>query len=406
MKENNNISAGNLILISTVLLGCIAMFIYPSVSLNAARNGIGLWFNSVLPALLPFFICSNFLSSVGIPKLIGKFFEPLFEHMYHVPGSASFVFLMSIMSGYPVGPKIISDMRKGQIISKSEAQRMLAFCSTSGPLFMLGAVGAGMFGNAAAGWIIAVSHYLGAVFNGFAYRFYGKIEIKDKAINYKIDIRKIFNEYKNERNNSAQLVKIFTDAMIGSFKTLAVICGYIVLFSMAADFLTIIRFFELTAAFMSELFSFINPDYLSAFLKGFLEMTIGCSEISKISGENIYAGCILCAMLISWSGISVHAQVASILSSTDISGSFYILTKATHSLFSGLIAFAAAPFILKNNGITAFAFGFDFNKSFESFFYKLLFSAEMVVMLIILLFVLAAASWLISCLSKKNHFVD
>ena len=38
---------------------CILMVIFPQVAMDSARKGISLWASSVLPALLPFFICAN-----------------------------------------------------------------------------------------------------------------------------------------------------------------------------------------------------------------------------------------------------------------------------------------------------------------------------------------------------------
>jgi len=48
-----------------------------------------------------------------------------------------------------------------------------SFCSTSGPLFMIGAVAVGMFKNPLLGPLIALSHYLGALTVGLIFRFYG-----------------------------------------------------------------------------------------------------------------------------------------------------------------------------------------------------------------------------------------
>ena len=52
--------------------------------------------------------------------------------------------------------KLIGDFGKSEIITLHDAKRMLTFCSTSGPLFMLGAVGAGMLSSPAAGAVIAL----------------------------------------------------------------------------------------------------------------------------------------------------------------------------------------------------------------------------------------------------------
>ena len=113
-----------------------------------------MWMTDVLPALLPFFICANFLQNIGIMRYLK---------------SGVFPFVMSVLSGYPMGAKIIGDLRRRGEISLSEAKRLVSFCSTSGPAFMMGAVGVGMLGSAVGGAVIAAAHYIGAAVNGILY---------------------------------------------------------------------------------------------------------------------------------------------------------------------------------------------------------------------------------------------
>ena len=150
-------------------IGCLVMMAFPSIALNAAQKGITLWASSVLPALLPFFICANFMTALGLPVYIGRIFEKPFQKLFGAPGVSAFIFSISITSGYPMGAKLIGDFGRSGAVSRSEARRMLTFCSTSGPLFMLGAVGAGMLASPAAGAVIALSHYFGALLNGLLF---------------------------------------------------------------------------------------------------------------------------------------------------------------------------------------------------------------------------------------------
>ncbi len=94
--------------------------------------------------------------------------------LFNLPGIAAFPFSMSIISGYPTGSKIIASLRKDNLITKTEGERMLVLSSTSGPpLFMLGAVTVGMFNNLKlAPLILYPPHYLGAITMGFLFRFY------------------------------------------------------------------------------------------------------------------------------------------------------------------------------------------------------------------------------------------
>lgn len=66
------------------------MVIFPTIALYSARKGISLWISNVLPALLPFFICANFLQNIGVIRLFK---------------SGVFPFAMSVLSGYPMGAK-------------------------------------------------------------------------------------------------------------------------------------------------------------------------------------------------------------------------------------------------------------------------------------------------------------
>ena len=63
-------------------------------------------------------------------------------------GPGAFPFIMSVLSGYPMGAKVVGDLKRSGEITLREAKRLMSFCSTSGPAFMAGAVGAGMLGSA------------------------------------------------------------------------------------------------------------------------------------------------------------------------------------------------------------------------------------------------------------------
>ena len=56
-------------------------------------------------------------------------------------GSGAFALAMGITSGYPVGAKVASDLYKDKLCSKIEAERLIAFTNSSGPLFVIGAIG-------------------------------------------------------------------------------------------------------------------------------------------------------------------------------------------------------------------------------------------------------------------------
>lgn len=285
---------------------CVFMVIFPQMAVFSAQKGISLWAGSVLPALLPFFICANFLNYMGAVKVI----KP-----------SLFPFVMSILSGYPMGAKIINDMRKDNTITKLEARRLISFCSTSGPTFMIGAVGVSMMGSATAGIVIAVSHYLGAIVNGIIYSHFLKGERSQKAAGAK--------------NHGQNLLEVFTEAIISAFKSLAIILAYIVLFMFITDIMH-----------MSGMFSIIDFPPLKAVTKGFFEMTVGCGALAECAGLSLSWKCILSTAVLSWGGLSIIGQSMSMLSGSGISLPYFLLTKATHCVLAAIIAFFLASCVL------------------------------------------------------------
>ena len=87
-------------------------------------------------------------------------------------GIGAYAFIMGIISGYPVGAKIVTEFRKNADCSKAEAERLLAFTNNSGPLFIIGTVGVSMFGNTLIGLLLFITHILSCIIVGFLFRFW------------------------------------------------------------------------------------------------------------------------------------------------------------------------------------------------------------------------------------------
>lgn len=293
---------------TVTVMCCILMVIFPTIALCSARKGISLWVSNVLPALLPFFICANFLQNIGVTS----FFR-----------SGGFPFAMSVLSGYPMGAKIVGDLKRDGDISLNEAKRLMSFCSTSGPAFMVGAVGAGMLGSGFLGGIIAVSHYAGALVNGIVYtRMLGKDAARETLIN-------------GRSQPACGMQEAFTEAIIMSFRSLGIVLAYIVLFMLVTDLLH-----------MCGGFSLVESQSLRAVVKGFFEMTVGCGAVAECTQLTGSVKCILCSAIMSWGGLSVLGQSMSMLSGTGITVRYLFMSKLTHSIFAAAAAFIISIFVL------------------------------------------------------------
>ena len=123
-----------------IMLLLICIICFSKSSLETARNSFMLWVNSVVPSLLPFFICIELLKQTNFMEVVGKALNPIMYPLFNVPGAGAFALAMGITSGYPVGAKVAKDLYKDGLCTKTEAERLISFTNSSGPLFIIGAV--------------------------------------------------------------------------------------------------------------------------------------------------------------------------------------------------------------------------------------------------------------------------
>ena len=76
-------------LIIPLLIGLFNVFliIFPREVLGAAREGLILWFNTVLPSLLPFVVGINLLKAMGFIRFVGELISPLTAKLFGVSGA-------------------------------------------------------------------------------------------------------------------------------------------------------------------------------------------------------------------------------------------------------------------------------------------------------------------------------
>lgn len=118
----------------------ISLIIFSKSNIGSVKLGLNLFINSILPSLLPFFIATELLSSTNIIQIIGKLLNRFMRPIFNLPGEGAYAFLIGFISGYPVGAKIVTNLRETGFCTKNEGERMLALCNNSGPLFILGSV--------------------------------------------------------------------------------------------------------------------------------------------------------------------------------------------------------------------------------------------------------------------------
>lgn len=289
-----------------ILVGIIIILfvVFPGIIGRGAKFGLILWFHTVLPALLPFMVLSNFMIKQEITGGVGRVSYPLLKRVFGLSRAGCYPAVIGFLSGYPIGAKTAAQLYRENRISKEEAQYLLSFCNNTSPMFLIDYIGIHCMGlkiPAMLLFIIFLSGWLGSFFSGRK-RFYQQSD------------KKLVLPCCQKQTVIASLDESILDA----FLTITKIGGYIILFSILAQL-------------VSELLQ------VSAIIKyigiGILEITTGGAVISEICAEEEFMNSILIG-LCAFGGLSSIAQTASVMVGTDLSIGKYLLAKIRQTVFA------------------------------------------------------------------------
>ena len=353
-------------IIFVVITMCLVIF--SKSNLTAAKNGLILWATCVVPSLFPFFVITNLLSHTKVVSFTGKLLDRFMRPLFNVPGIGGFAFVMGLISGYPVGAKVVSDFRQEGLVTKDEGERMLAFTNNSGPLFIISSVGISLFGDTTTGLLLLCTHVLACITVGI---MLGKFSKKsDEEFRAKIIISQrnnthfIENSLHNKttnRNNSVSnfsatksqnvtfknLGEILGNSINNSISTILMIGGFVVIFSVIISILNQTHALDFLSKFFNPILAFLGFDlnFAKPLLSGILELTNGVNLISGVHIKAISQNVILCAFLLGFGGFSVLLQVFSIVAKTDLSMKKYFIGKFMQGIFAAIYTFLALKFI-------------------------------------------------------------
>ena len=345
MKKSAYLDYANTYLLAVIAISLtVSMVFFPEDAFAAALKGLDVWWSIVFPALLPFFIGSELLIGLGVVHFMGILLEPLMRPVFNVPGVGSFVMAMGLASGFPIGSILTSRLRRQELCSKVEGERLMSFTNTADPLFMFGAVAVGMFGLPQVGVTIAAAHYLSSLTTGILLRFYGRNRPNTPEVKIRgnIILKALQTLYDERKKDGRPLGKLMGDAVLNSVNTLLLIGGYIILFSVIIRILTtigIVAIMARGATFILAPFGF-DPLLTPAIISGFFEVTLGCQLAADASAATpLVQKVMVASAVIAWSGLSVHAQVASIISGTGMKILPFIAARSLHAVLAAFYAF-------------------------------------------------------------------
>lgn len=327
-KQINKLRLFDIFCTFFVFFVMILLLLNPKKYTGGTIGGIKLFFYSVLPGLFPFMLLTKILTELGVVVKLCTKLDKFSYKVFGTNGLGCYAFIMSILSGYPIGAKIIGDLFSKNLITESEAKNMSVFCTTSGPIFVIGAVGTIMFGSYKIGLIMYFSHIISSLFLGIIFNFFTS---KNKINNTKICIL--------TANSSKNIINLCINDTISS---LFIVCAYITIFYLLGEILTGLNVFVFLTKIISPVFKILNIDsnYLLGLFYGLLEVTRGAKTLSIFADE---ISIIISTGLISFSGISIIFQSMTFLKTAKIKMHKFVFSKLIHSILSMIICF----FILK-----------------------------------------------------------
>lgn len=285
----------------------LLMLVFSDGARSGIVNGLYLTVDSVIPSLFLFTALSVMISKL---VFITKPDKPRTDSKFGIKDA--YLWILTAVSGYPVGAKIINGLYKDGTISRKKALKMITYSVNAGPAFIITTVGQYVFRSKSDGLRLFVCLMLSnllltVVANIIPDRFFDKQSHKKASIS----ASQMFMSKHNE-----SFAEIFTNSIVNAGQTMLTLSFFVVFFSG-----------------LSGILQSINIPFVYNLAK-LSEVTIGIQSCKK--SELTTA-----AFLLGFSGISVIFQVLSAAKDIKIPLSHLVFSRVAHGLLSSAITKAS-----------------------------------------------------------------
>ncbi|MCJ8014352.1 sporulation integral membrane protein YlbJ [Paenibacillus sp. KQZ6P-2] len=333
----------------------LLMILFPGAYLESALRGLAIWWDILFPSLFPFFIISEMMLGFGVVHLLGTLMDPLMKPLFRIPGSGGFVAAMGYVSGYPIGAKLTAKLWEQNMITRDEGERLVAFTTSSDPIFLIGAVSVGFFHDSKIAVILAAAHYGGGFLIGILMRFHGQQKTGSGVSNGlgPTPERAMDSAKKGGRVQSAfaamhqarmqdgrSIGEMLRQAVESSLKLIIVVGGLVVFFSVFLELLTQAGVMKSLYLILDKILTAVGfPASLSeALIGGLFEVTLGARSAGEAAASvPLPYKAAAAAFILSWGGLSVHAQIASILHATNLRYLPFMIARLIHAILAAVL---------------------------------------------------------------------
>lgn len=252
--------------------GMLFLILDAQTALAGMRSGIELCLLTLIPSLFPFFILSILLTGDLLGSRL-KIVHPI-GRLCGIPQGAESLLAVGFLGGYPVGAQNVTLAYRQGSISRSDAERMLAFCNNAGPAFLFGIIGSA-FDSTWAVWGLWGIHIASALIVAMA--------LKPAAFGATAKVP--------ERNIT------LSRALHQSLAVMAQVCGWVIVFR------TILTYLD-------RWFLWLLSGDAKIVFSGILELANGCIQLRSLENEGMRF--IAASGLLALGGLCVFFQTSSV----------------------------------------------------------------------------------------------
>lgn len=299
---------------------CLILFLFLTIELIVSselimvtiKEAIHLWFYKVVPALLPFFLFSNFLMNYGFIEITSEFAKPIMS-FFKLNENAAFILMMSMLTGSPGNAFYIKEALKKGKLNEKEATKILMISQFASPLFILGTVRI-LLNDFKLSILILIITYITNFILAFLFQnFYASKESSSFSF---FTLKRNF--YQKETQSFG---KTLSSSIKKTFDTLITILG------------SICFFYMITAIIQHN---HLLPTSIMPYFSGILEMTQGINQVSLLNCSN-HIKVFWITVFLSFGGFSIHSQILSLICDTKIKYFPYLVARILHAMIAGSI---------------------------------------------------------------------
>ncbi len=307
-------------------------------SLLFALNGLNLWFEKMIPSLLPFMILSGIMVRMHLTESFASLLHPLLAPFWKIRKNVTYAIIMGFLCGFPMGARVVCDLLKRDMITENEAEFLLSFCNNIGPVYFCS-------------FVIPLLHrrlLLPYLFGMYGLPFLYGLFLRHTAYSHKISPEAHAPKIPKRRapktgaptrkepkttdrgESRVAILEQIDDAILSGIQSILMLGGYMILFNLfnliPYALKTWFRRLPWPSEFSFPLFkgAILNAGQLAEkmplFIAPVLEITGGLGMLKDSAP-------LLALLLLPFGGLSCIAQTYSMIKHTDLSISHYVCHK-------------------------------------------------------------------------------